>query len=136
MTLPRHPVIYNGDINCRADYEGLQSRFPQIKTWMIGRGVIMDPYLPCSIKWPREDSGDRIRRFRAFHDRLFEQYQAALSGPVHLLDRMKGLWRYFSEGFENGRDIRKRIHKSTRLESYRDVVLRYFDGQPVRMDRR
>jgi len=136
LPLTRHPVIYNGDIICRADYEKLRSRFPQIKTWMIGRGVIMDPFLPGSIKWPRMDRGNRTLQFRAFHDRLFERYQAALSGPAHLLDRMKGLWRYLSEGFENGRDIRKKIHKSTRIEHYLDVVQRYFDGQPARLDHR
>jgi tRNA-dihydrouridine synthase B len=136
LPLTRHPVIYNGDIICRADYEKLRSRFPQIKSWMIGRGVIMDPFLPSSIKWPRKDRGNRILQFRAFHDRLFEQYQAALSGPAHLLDRMKGLWRYLSEGFENGRDIRKQIHKSTRIEHYLNVVQRYFDGQPARLDHR
>ena len=103
---------------------------------MIGRGVISDPFLPYCIKWPGKDCGDRILQFRAFHDGLFQRYQAALSGPAHLLDRMKGLWRYFSEGFENGRDIRKRIHKSTSIEHYLDVVQRYFEGQPARMDRR
>jgi tRNA-dihydrouridine synthase B len=136
LALTRHPVIYNGDIVCPADYEGLQARFPQIKTWMIGRGVIIDPFLPSGIKWPGKDYSNPIQHFRAFHDRLFERYQAALSGPSHLLDRMKGLWRYFSEGFESGREIRKQIHKSTRIDPYLDVVQRYFDGQPARIDRR
>jgi tRNA-dihydrouridine synthase B len=127
LALTRHPVIYNGDIVRRKDYEGLQNRFPLIDTWMIGRGAIMDPFLPSDIKWPHEDGGDRISQFRAFHDRLFERYQAALSGPSHLLDRMKGLWRYFSEGFEDGRVMRKRIHKTTRIEHYLDVVQHCFD---------
>jgi tRNA-dihydrouridine synthase B len=128
LALTRHPVIYNGDIVRRADYEGLQARFPQINTWMIGRGVIMDPFLPSDIKWPHKNHGDRILIFQDFHDRLFDRYQAALSGPSHLLDRMKGLWRYFSEGFENGRELRKRIHKTTRIEHYLDVVQHYFAG--------
>jgi tRNA-dihydrouridine synthase B len=128
LALTRHPVIYNGDIVRRADYEVLQARFPQIDTWMIGRGVIMDPFLPSDIKWPHKDRGDRILKFRAFHDRLFERYQEALSGPSHLLDRMKGLWRYFSEGFENGQELRKRIHKTARIEHYLDVVQHHFPG--------
>lgn len=128
LALTRHPVIYNGDIVHRADYEGLQARFTQIDTWMIGRGVIMDPFLPSDIKWPHKDLGDRILIFQAFHDRLFDRYQAALSGPSHLLDRMKGLWRYFSEGFENGRELRKRIHKTARIDHYLDVVRHYFAG--------
>jgi tRNA-dihydrouridine synthase B len=130
LEITRHPVIYNGDIVCRADYEGLQNRFPQIKIWMIGRGVIMDPFLPSNIKWPLKDCGNRLQRFREFHDGLFARYQTALFGPSHLLDRMKGLWRYFSEGFQNGREIRKRIHKTTQIEHYLDVVQRFFDRLP------
>jgi tRNA-dihydrouridine synthase B len=130
LALTRHPVIYNGDIVCRADYEGLQTRFPQINTWMIGRGVIINPFLPSDIKWPLRDCGNRLQHFRDFHGGLFERYQAALFGPSHLLDRMKGLWRYFSEGFPNGGEIRKQIHKTTRIEHYLDVVQRFFDGHP------
>jgi tRNA-dihydrouridine synthase B len=135
LSLTRHPVIYNGDIVCRADYEGLLARFPQIETWMIGRGVIMDPFLPSSIKWPLKDPGNRLQCLKRFHDGLFARYQAALSGPSHLLDRMKGLWRYFSEGFHNGHEIRKRIHKTKRVEHYLEVVQHFFDGQPDRKDR-
>jgi tRNA-dihydrouridine synthase B len=136
LALTRHTVIYNGDIVCRADYEGLRTRFPRIQTWMIGRGVIRDPFLPYDIKWPQNDRGDRIRRFRDFHERLFNRYQEALSGPSHLLDRMKGLWSYFSDGFENGREIRKRIHKATHVGRYLDEVQCFLDGQPARLDRR
>ena len=135
LALTRHPVIYNGDIVCRADYERLQARFPVIATWMIGRGVLMDPFLPSSIKWPLKGQENGLQCFRWFHDGLFEQYRGALSGPSHLLDRMKGLWRYFSEGFQNGREIRKRIHKTTRIEHYIEVVHHFFDGQPKRLDR-
>jgi tRNA-dihydrouridine synthase B len=136
LALTRHPVIYNGDIVHGSDYDRLQARFPQITTWMIGRGVLMNPFLPARIKRPHEDGDNGIQRFQAFHDGLFRRYREVLSGPAHLLDRMKGLWRYFSEGFENGRDIRKRIHKTTRIDHYMDEVQRFFDGQPPRMDRR
>jgi tRNA-dihydrouridine synthase B len=135
LDLTRHEVIYNGDIVRRADYEALQNRFSQIKTWMIGRGVMMDPFLPSSIKRPQTGCGVWLQHFREFHDVLLGRYQSALSGPSHLLDRMKGLWRYFSEGFYNGREIRKRIHKSTTIEYYSGVLKRFFDEQPLRKER-
>jgi tRNA-dihydrouridine synthase B len=132
LDLTRHPVIYNGDIVSREDYEGLKARFPQIKTWMIGRGVMMDPFLPASIKWPLRRCDDWLQQFREFHDVLFGRYQTALFGPSHLLDRMKGLWRYFAEVFNNGREIRKQIHKTRTIEHYLDITKRFFDEYPSR----
>ena len=50
LPLINHEVIYNGDI-CRVeDYREIQRRFPQIKSSMIGRGVLYNPLLPLQIK--------------------------------------------------------------------------------------
>ena len=50
LPLISHEVIYNGDI-CRVeDYREIQRRFPQIKSSMIGRGVLYNPLLPLQIK--------------------------------------------------------------------------------------
>lgn len=49
LPLLHHRVIYNGDICTVDDYQRLSQRFPQISDWMIGRGVLYDPLLPCDI---------------------------------------------------------------------------------------
>ena len=131
LSLTRHRVTYNGDIVSRAGFDKLQGRFPQIKTWMIGRGVLTDPVLPALIKGQTIAAEDCLQRFRGFHDALFARYQATLFGPSHLLNRMKGLWSYFSNGFEDGHDIRKQIHKSEKVDRYCDVVNRFFDRHPI-----
>jgi hypothetical protein len=44
---------------------------------------------------------------------------------------MKGFWRYFADGFEDGRRILKRIRKAGNLERYRrevDIALRDHEG--------
>jgi hypothetical protein len=46
LSLTRHRVIYNGDIVSKASFDKPRALFPQIKTWMIGRGVMTDPALP------------------------------------------------------------------------------------------
>ena len=46
----RHRVVYNGDIHSLADYRRIQSRFPQIEDFMIGRGVLYDPQLPVAVR--------------------------------------------------------------------------------------
>ena len=50
LPLLRHPVIYNGDICSPADYHRLQQRFPQVRDFMIGRGVLYDPLLPMRLR--------------------------------------------------------------------------------------
>ena len=60
---------------------------------------------------PSIDAARKTDRFRQFHDVLFERYRIRLSGPGHLLDRMKGLWKYFAQGFQDSETARKHIHR-------------------------
>ena len=132
LSMTRHRVIYNGDIVTRQYYLTLQKRFPQIKTWMIGRGVMTDPFLPARIKGQIIDAQDDLDRFKGFHEALFARYREALFGPSHLLGRMKGLWRYFAVGFKNGRALLKRIQKTRNINHYCEIVHKFFDQDPVR----
>ena len=46
----KHKLYYNGDITSVAKFQEMQQRFPTIDHWMIGRGLISDPFLPSMIK--------------------------------------------------------------------------------------
>jgi len=131
LSLTRHHVIYNGDIVTKQCFDELRVRFPQIRTWMIGRGVMKNPFLPYAIKGLAIKAESRPDQFRGFHDALFARYRSALFGPSHLLGRMKGLWSYFSDGLNNGHDLRKQIHKTQTIDHYCEVVNRFFDGRPI-----
>lgn len=50
LPLIRHHVIYNGDIHTLADYRRIRNRFPNVKDFMLGRGVLYNPCLPLEIK--------------------------------------------------------------------------------------
>ena len=54
LPLIRHHVIYNGDIHTLADYRRIRARFPQIKDFMLGRGVLYNPCLPLEIRKEEE----------------------------------------------------------------------------------
>ena len=73
------------------------------------------------------DPAEAIRRF---HQALFDAYRERLSGPGHLLDRMKGLWLYLSLRFADGRALLKKIQKCRRPEAYEETLARFFDGRP------
>ncbi len=79
-----HTIFYNGDIYFGQQLREMKDRFPAISHWMIGRGLIADPFLPAMIKADNPDYPEnRYEVFRAFHDSLFSSYEEALSGPKH-----------------------------------------------------
>ena len=117
-----HPVVYNGDINNLNMFQSLGSRFPNTDGWMLGRGLLANPFLPEMIQNEAMPVGALHERFFHFHDDLLEGYLQLFSGPGHVLDRMKGFWRYFSDGLTNGRKALKRIRKVNSLKRYREIV--------------
>jgi tRNA-dihydrouridine synthase len=123
----RHRVVYNGDITGRERFAALADRFSsRVGGWMIGRGALIDPFLPAAIKGVDCPPEDALGRFKRFYDDLFDSYRREFSGPGHLLDRMKGFWTYFSQAFVDGRRIAKRIHRTRRLETCVHFVETFF----------
>jgi tRNA-dihydrouridine synthase len=98
---------------------------------MVGRGALTDPFLPAAIKTGADPGADRVRRFQAFYDDLFERTRTRLSGPGHLLDRMKGYWTYFAAAFTDGERLAKQIHRTFQLPRYVDTVERFFREEAV-----
>ena len=88
-----HKLYYNGDITSVAKFHEMQQRFPSINHWMIGRGLISDPFLPSMIKNnTSEYPANKIELFSAFHDTLYAIYSESLSGSTHILLKMYHLW--------------------------------------------
>lgn len=46
----RHRLVYNGDTKTPKEFSEIKNRFPQIKDYMIGRGVLRDPLLFAKIR--------------------------------------------------------------------------------------
>jgi tRNA-dihydrouridine synthase len=117
-----HPVVYNGDINSLESFRSLAKRFSDVKGWMLGRGILADPFLPEVIQKNDVAVCRKRERFVRYHDALVDGYLSRFSGPGHVLDRMKGFWRYFSESLTDGRKILKQIRKANSLKRYREIV--------------
>lgn len=130
----RHPVTYNGDIVDPENFHILRQRFPLIKTWMIGRGAVANPFLCGAIKGQGVEEAKKNELFKQFHDELYRGYAHKLYGPSHLLNRMKGLWGYFEKSFVQGRDLRKKINKTRKTDRYEKIVNDFFNQQPGRKD--
>jgi len=113
-----HTLVYNGDITGIKSFQVLEQRFPKIESFMIGRGVLADPFLPAALKGEVRDRSQDLARIGAFHDDLFDTYDRELYGPAHIAGRMKGFWTYLAPSFRKGEKGLKRILKSKSREEY------------------
>jgi len=120
------PVAYNGDIRTRADYERLKTRFPSMTRWMIGRGLVADPFLARAIKGEDDAARDRLADVKRFVEDLRLAYGEELSGPTHVLDRMKELWTYLGDSFPGGVRFRKKVHRTHSMAKYVRMVEELF----------
>ncbi len=127
LNLSKHRVVYNGDIDSARKFEMLTKRFGSIDRWMIGRGLLANPFLAEEIKFHTEKPyAEKIKIFRAFHDQLFDEYSKILYGPAHITNKMKEIWTYMAGFFENGAKIRKKINKTHHRDNYIDIVNKIF----------
>ena len=119
----KHKLYYNGDITSVAGFKKMQELFPSIDHWMIGRGLIADPFLPNMIKNNTEIyPSNKVELFRDFHDTIYNEYSEALSGQHHLLLKMASFWEYFATQFSDPRKTFKRIKKAKSIKNYNLAV--------------
>lgn len=94
------PLVYNGDLRSLADFDRLTARFPSLSRWMIGRGLVANPFLVESLRAGR-DTRD-IARFHAWHQTLLEAIAADAPGEHALIGHLKELWSYLAPSFLHG----------------------------------
>ncbi len=122
-----HTLTYNGDINNLETFRVLDQRFPDINRWMLGRGALGNPFLAEEIKgYPQQTAAQKKLRLYNFHNELYSRYTERLSGPSHLLGRVKHLWLYLIASFPGNGKLLKKILKSSSLPGYRAVVEQLF----------
>ena len=116
------PVCYNGDINGPASFRIVQDRFSSITRFMLGRGLLSNPFLCETLKSDRSQTGNAVERIAAFHDDLVAAYEAILHGDHPVLGKMKEFWTYQSVHLSNGAKMFKKLKKARTLSSYRSIV--------------
>lgn len=120
------PLCYNGDIFTLSDYRIFMERFPRVDCIMLGRGLISNPGLINDIK-----SGNAVPdrlAWKAFHDRIYEDYQNLLYGEKNVLFRMKEIWSHLLLSFPDEGKYGKKIRKSEHLYDYEQAVAGLFEG--------
>jgi tRNA-dihydrouridine synthase len=126
LSLSKHPIVYNGDIVDTASFKKISGRFPSISSFMIGRGILMNPDLPEAIKGlPSTRYKERLYRF---HEDLVRGYQENGCEEISLLGRLKQIWCYLSFSFARSEETLRKIQRAKTMEKYWEAVKEAFDG--------
>jgi tRNA-dihydrouridine synthase B len=115
------PIVYNGDIFSQKEFYIVSARFPSINTWMIGRGLLSDPFLPAIIKGlpiPTE----RQAHIRHFIDDLYAENRRQKKDNLSVLGNLKEYWHYLADSFDDPHKVFKHLKKVNNFEEYEDAV--------------
>lgn len=113
------PLCYNGDIFTEQVYERFCAGYPGVESVMLGRGLLMDPFLADRLRGNKET--DKMR-LKAFHDKLYADYKEDFSGDVNVLFKMKELWFHMIRMFPDSEKYMKKIKKASRLCDYEEAA--------------
>ncbi len=118
----KHRLVYNGDIFSKANFNDRSQKFPETKHWMLGRGVLMNPFLPAEIKGVFYTGAEKQVKLVEFHKRIFELYTEKMDNDGNVLNKMKQFWIYFSTNFSDQKNCFKLIKKANSLPKYQSTI--------------
>ena len=146
------PLVYNGDIVSVESFERIWGQVQPINQFMLGRGLLANPFLaedikasvvarPHSVKTendeaiqksvsldcfvPRNDAKRVSEKTERLHNYVIDLYKDRLhhaGGSPKVLGRMKELWSYLMNSFEEPQVVWRKIKKINALKEYEDAV--------------
>jgi tRNA-dihydrouridine synthase len=103
-----HQIVYSGDINDVDFFVHLRERFPKIGNWMLGRGMLQNPFLAEEINFAerKKEKGESNKeplflksnlssRFIDFYNE-YSEILLTLTNEKITLSSLKELWHYFA----------------------------------------
>ncbi len=135
MQATQHHLVYNGDINTLEYFKGLQHRFAGVDDWMLGRGVLMNPFLPGMIKGASMVSPQEAKHHLfSFQQELMGAYGEAGLRPERIAAKTKEYWFYFSHWFKEQETIWYRISRSTKPQEIKTAISEAFKNDLALFD--
>ncbi|HAQ64602.1 MAG TPA: dihydrouridine synthase [Bacteroidales bacterium] len=121
----KSPLAWNGDIFSVEKFRELQDKFPSIQRWMIGRGALINPVLPLMISHPdAAKSIDWRKALSGFLQDIYLETYYRNEGRTAVVSRMKSLWVYLRESFENPTEAFRVIRKTRTPEEYLEAEMK------------
>lgn len=123
--MSKNPVCYNGDICALEDISRIKTRFPQVKSVMIGRGLIGDPGMLTP-------GGTTAEALEGMFDAMLSEYMALFGGSRNAMFRLKEHWSMLIHRFGDSEKLGKRLRKTTDLEEYKAITREIFHTLPLK----
>lgn len=120
MPLIKAPLVYNGDIVSTESFECIREQVQPVNEFMLGRGLLANPFLAEEIKGSCQ-AKDVDRLYNYVID-LYEDRLRHAGGSPKVLGRMKELWSYLMNSFDEPQDIWRKIKKINALREYEEAV--------------
>ena len=118
------PVCYNGNLSSVSQIEAFTREFPQIKSVMIGRGLVGDPGMLTP-------GGTTVAALESFLEQLAEEYCVVFGSQRNAMFRLKENWRHLLCRFEGSEKLGKRLRKTTDIQEYRAIVREILHTLPL-----
>ncbi|MEG2071364.1 MAG: tRNA-dihydrouridine synthase family protein [Bacteroidales bacterium] len=121
-TISIHEIMYSGDINTLSDFKILQQRFPFVQQWMLGRGILKNPFLAEQmINDKAADLASYRKRFINFyHDLVLALLETRNEKGV--LANLKELWHYFAFFFQVEETTLLNLFRINELNDFQQTV--------------
>ena len=145
IPLVKAPLVYNGDIVSVESFERICEQVRPVNTFMLGRGLLANPFLAEEIGELRvaagelrevgelselsEFGGGRKDRLHEYVVDLYEDRLRHAGGSPKVLGRMKELWSYLMYSFDDPQVIWRKIKKINALKEYEETVENLFHGE-------
>lgn len=151
------PLVYNGDIFSVEDFKHIQNVVQPVNQFMLGRGILANPFLAEQIKTETADAcgfadafdaslqpvlvqthrvcpptNDKTERLHAYVIDLYEDRLRHAGGSPKVLGRMKELWSYLMYSFEEPQVVWRKIKKINALKEYEDAVETIFKAIAIK----
>jgi tRNA-dihydrouridine synthase len=106
---------------------------PVLKGYMLGRGILANPFLAEDICRNASNAPERSERLHAYVLDLYEDRLHHAGGSPKVLGRMKELWSYLMYSFDEPQDIWRKIKKINALKDYEEAVETVFKSHTLRI---
>ena len=119
-----NPLCYNGDILTKQQAEEIGSRYPQIGSAMIGRGLVADPGMLSG--------GTDAAALEGFLSELLAVYEVEFGGSRNAMFRMKENWGFLHSRFEGSDKLWKQLRKTTDVSEFKSLSAQILHTCPFR----
>ncbi|QEN05466.1 tRNA-dihydrouridine synthase family protein [Thiospirochaeta perfilievii] len=118
-----NPVSYNGDIYSLGDFKRVSTEFPRVSSWMLGRGVLQNPYLPIEIKTGKVvDQNIRKEGIINFISDFRSRLKGSYDKEGIAANRVKACLIYIAAYYNNSPQFITKIKQSRNLDQILDMI--------------